>query len=283
MTLTAIRLPASATAASRQRAELASALVANCPPTSADVIALVGSTARGAADDESDLELNLWAQAIPPHGERVDWLRAAGATNIQVEEAPRPDDSHWITFSMGGVSAEVGWQTFAALRASLDRVLSGAALDRKTLAFADVITTAIPLRGDQLATWQAALANYSDAVQRGIIELAVALWSQPSRWATARRLARHGERLALAEHLLQDLDTAVRLLYAAYRRWEPSRKWTLTVAQEFAPFDLDARIDAVLSDPTLERRVELCAALCRDVLALVPEPHDVSAAVTAIP
>ena len=61
-----ISLPENASAASIRRAELAQRLVESCPPALADEIALVGSTARGIADDEFDLELNLWAQAIPP-------------------------------------------------------------------------------------------------------------------------------------------------------------------------------------------------------------------------
>ena len=82
----------------------------------------------------------------------------------------------------------------------------------------------------------------------------------------------------LSRQLLDDLDTALRLLYAVNRRWEPSAKWTLTVAREFAPADLIARIDDALSYPSLTRRVEFCAQLCHDLLAQVPIEYDVSAA-----
>jgi hypothetical protein len=78
------------------------------------------------------------------------------------------------------------------------------------------------------------------------------------------------------------LDAALRVLYAANRRWEPSRKWTLTVAQAFAPDDLLPRIDAILGDKSLERRVECCVHLCLEMLELVPEGYDVSAAVAAL-
>ncbi len=97
-----------------------------------------------------------------------------------------------------------------------------------------------------------------------------------------RRLARHGERLALTEQLLADLDMALRVLYAAHRRWEPSPKWTLRVAQSFAPDDLIPRIDAALSDQSLERRVDCCLRLCLEVLELVPDQYDVSAAEAAL-
>ena len=277
-----IPLPPNATAASRRRAEAAYQLLDHCPPDLASDIALTGSTARGAADDDSDLELNLWAESIPPQKARLAWLTAAGASDFQVEDAPRPDNSYWIKFRFGDLSAEIGWQTFDALRERIDFIRSGATLERKALTFGDVIANAIPLRGDQVREWQVILSGYSDAVQRGIVQLALDQWSQPQRWATTRRLARHGERLTLSRQLVDDLDLALRLLYAINRRWEPSPKWTLTVAREFAPADLIKRIDDVLSYPSLTRRVEFCAALCRDVLALVPVEYDVSAALETL-
>ena len=260
-----ITLPAHATAASRQRAQIAERLVDACPPDLADGIALTGSTARGVADDHSDLELNLWAGRSRRWIARVAWLTAAGATDLQVEDAPRPDDSYWIKFRLGDLSAEVGWQTLAALHAQIEHIRSGATLERKIAAFGDVIANAIPLRGDQVKEEQIILSGYSDAVQRGIVQLAVDQWSQPKRWATARRLAQHGERLTLSRQLLDDLDLALRLLYAINRRWEPSAKWTLTVAREFAPADLITRIDDVLSYPSLTHRVDPArksAAIC---------------------
>lgn len=278
-----ITLPENASSASRLRADLALMLAQACPTTLANEIALVGSTARGFADDESDLELNLWSNAIPPQVERVGWLHAAGADEIVVEEKPRLDNSHWITCRVGDIPVEIGWQTFRALRTSLDRIRSGAVIDRKTLAFGDIIVSAIPLRtSGQLQNWQAALDDYSDELQQSLINAALKRWLQPDHVASERRLARRGERLALMESLLDDLDAAVRVLYAANRRWEPSRKWTLTVAQAFAPDDLIPRIDAILSDKSLEQRVDCCVRLCLEVLELVPEGYDVSGTVEAL-
>ncbi len=273
-----IALPPNATQASRQRAKIAERLVETCPPDLAEDIALTGSTARGAADDDSDLELNLWAQTLPPLDQRVAWLTSAGVSDLQVEDAPRPDNSYWIKFRLDDLPVEVGWQTVDALHAQIARIRSGATLERKALTFGDVIASAIPLRGDQVREWQIILSGYSDAVQSRIVQLAVDQWSQPNRWATARRLARHGERLTLSRQLLDDLDLALRLLYAVNRRWEPSPKWTLTVAREFAPADLIKRIDEVLSYPSLTHRVESCAQLCYNLLALAPVECDVSAA-----
>jgi predicted nucleotidyltransferase len=262
-------LPENSTPASQRRAELALRLAQTCPPELADEIALVGSVAHGVADDESDLELNLWAEATPPLAARLAWLQAAGATDVHAEDAPRPDDSYWIGFTLEGISGEVGWQTYTACDEALEFVLSGKA-DRKALVFADILTSALPLRiAGRLAAWQARLSGYSDAVLAAIIAEALARWSRPDAFASARRLAQREERIALTALLVDDLDMALRVLYAAHRRWEPSRKWTLTLARRFAP-DVPARLDAILCDPSLERRVELCARFCLDALKLTP-------------
>ena len=283
-----LSLPANAIPASLRRAALADQLAQSCPPSLADEIALVGSTAHGFADDASDLELNLWVETIPPLAERLRWLQAAGAADLYAEDSPRPDESYWISFRLdttaegGGISCEVGWQTFAAAERQLALILSGKVTDRKTLIFADILASAIPLRtGGKLAAWQKALATYPAALQNALITPAVERWSRPGAFASARRLARRGESLALTETLLSELEIAFRVVYATHRRWEPSRKWTLTVARTFAP-DLIASVDAVLSDPSPERRVELCLRFCLAVLALVPPAYDVSAAVAAL-
>ena len=275
-------LPLSATPASLRRAQLAVTLAQACPPSLADEIALVGSTAHGFADDVSDLELNLWASVIPPLDERLNWLRSSGATDTHAEAAPRPDESYWIGFRIGGVPAEVGWQSFEAAQRQLERILSGTVTDRKTLTFADVLASAIPLRSEgKLAAWQTALADYPPALQAALIHAALERWSRPDAFASALRLARRGEVLALGETLLPEIDAALRAVYAAQRRWEPSRKWTLTVLREFAP-QTAAQVDAVFSEPLPQRRVELCARLCLSVLALVPPADDVAAAQTAL-
>lgn len=277
-----VLLPDNATDASLRRAELAGRLADACPPTLGDEIALVGSTAHGYADDESDLELNLWAEAIPLLDERLAWLEAAGAVDIRAEDAPRSDDSYWIGFRIGGIAAEVGWQTADTAERQIAAILSGAVRERKALVYAEIVTSAIPVRtAGRLATWQTALAGYSDAVQAAIIGQAVERWARADGFAGARRLARRGETLTLTELLLAESDMAARVVYAAHRRWEPSRKWTLTVMRAFAP-DAAQQIDAALSAEDMERRVELCRELCMAALKAAPSRYDVAEAVRGL-
>ncbi len=275
-----IHLPEHATEASKLRAELAERLVQSCPSDLADEIALVGSTARGYADDDSDLELNLWAEAIPPLEARIAWLKQVDVSQWVVEEAPRSDDSYWIHAVIDQINVELGWQTFAIADRFISTAVSSAAQPPVLI---EIVASAIPLRTmGKLHDWQATLSAYSNPFQESTVNVAIEEWSRLKHFTAMRRLAQHGERLLLAYYLIDDLNRAVHLLYASYRRWSPKVKWTLTVAREFAPFDLDARIDAILGDPSLERRVDLCAQFCLEVLALVPKDYDVSKAVEAL-
>lgn len=278
-----INLPASASAASRRRADLALRLLHSCPAALGDEIALVGSTAHGFADDQSDLELNLWTGAIPPLDERAAWLRGAGAADLRAEDTPRPDDSYWIGFTLDGIPCEVGWQTFDALKANVEKLLSGTITERGFLFLAELIVSAIPLRtSGAIGEWQAALRAYSDPLQRRLIDAALQRWSKPDHWSDVRRLAVRGERLTLLETLLADVDAGMRLLYAAHRRWEPSRKWTLTLAQAFAPADLLPRIDAVLGEATDDARIDACIDLCKYLSQFVPDSYAISEATQAL-
>lgn len=273
-------LPPHATDASRKRYELALRLVESCPPELGDEIALTGSTARGLADDDSDLEINLWSETLPPIEARVAWLEAAGVEAIEVFEQPRPDDSYWIGGKVGDVPLEVGWQRYALV----EEIIADWLGSPERQPFADILASAIPFRTKgRLTQWQEQLKKYSNEVQRHAVRLAVARWSKPDYFGDMLRLARRGERLTYMSSILQDLKLMMSLLYAVNRRWQPSGKWTLTVARDLPrmPERWRERIDDILTAPP-EESVHLCVELMLDALALVPPEYDVSAAVAAL-
>ncbi|NDJ60053.1 MAG: hypothetical protein GYB67_02960 [Chloroflexi bacterium] len=270
-------LPAAATEASRQRFDVALALAETCPLKLGRELAITGSTARGLADDHSDLELNLWDSELPPVEARVEWLEDAGLTDIIVYDQPRPDESYWIGGVAIDIPVEVGWQTFRALEDRLSVLRAGTITNRKALALADIVASAIPLRSNgNLARWQNMLGKYADPLQAALVELAVGLWAGRGRINRAIKLAENHERLLLVEHLSADVDALLRLIYAVYRRWEPQRKWTQSVARTFVtqPADLDGRIDAVFGAPPRDS-VILWLELALEVLDLVPDRYDV--------
>ena len=273
-------LPEYAGAASHKRYALALRLAESCPPELGSELALTGSTAAGLADEASDLELNLWAETIPPADARVAWLRAARVQNIQVFEQPRPDDSYWIGGRLDDVSLEVGWQTLEIADANVQKLLSGG----MPQVMAYIFVNAIPFRtGGRLPAWQESLRAYSEFVQAQAVQQALGRWSKPDYIDGLLRLARRGERLALVETLLGDMKEMMALLYAVNRRWQPSRKWTLSAARTFAlmPERWRERMDEVLTAAP-EASIRLHAALLMDALALVPEAFDASAAVTVL-
>lgn len=230
------------TPASQQRRELAMRLAQACPPELGAEIAVTGSSARGLADDESDLEVNLWVERLPPLEARMRWLAAAGVEQLSAASAPRPDGSEWITGRIEGVMLEAGWQSFAALAQALEGILSGQA-SRQTLA--ELVASAVPLRpGPRLAGWQARLAHVPPVLREQALAQAQARLHDAEHWQGRLRLARRGERLALFEALGADLGCMLRLLYALNDRWDPGARWLLSLASDFAraPVNWRARL-----------------------------------------
>lgn len=273
-------LPPNSSEASRRRYGLAVRLAETCPPELGSELALTGSTSSGLADEGSDLELNLWGETIPPAEARVAWLAAAGVTDIQVFEEPRPDESYWIGGRFDDVPLEVGWQTLETGQTNVQKLLSGS----MPQVMGYVLATAIPFRSaGYLLNWQTQLRAYSETVQAQAVQSALSRWAKPDHMDMVLRVARRGERLAVAEMVLDDLKELISLLYAINRRWQPSRKWTLAAAHAFTlmPERWRERIDVVLTAEP-EEGVKLCAALLLDALSLVPSQYDVSAAVKAL-
>jgi hypothetical protein len=268
----------------RRRHDLAKQIAFNCPKEFCAELALTGSTARGLADEDSDLEINLWFAVLPSLEARMAWLEQVGALDIAVQEGTRSDESYWISCRFGDIDVEVGWQTFEALESLVNRLVSGEITDRKLLSLADLILSAIPLATNGwLPAQQQKLTGYSDAVQAWIVSEAVGLWRSGDRMADARKLAARGEKLALVEHLLLDATMTLRLLYAVNRRWEPGRKWMLSVAQDLPtqPADFLVRLEALFGLPN-RVMVETAARLASEVLALVPASYDIGETVAAL-
>jgi len=277
--------PLGVTAASQTRWHLASELVSGCPPALGLEVALTGSVGRGVADGESDIELNLWVEALPTETDMVDWLRAAGATDIVVDAEPIETGSIWITFRFSDVWVEAGWQTIAALEQSVRAILAGAIVDHPRLVLAEIIEHAVPLRTiGFLAAWQHELAQYPETVQQRVIAAAIENWCFPhfvgARWTAVRRNHRHW----LAHLLVRDVDNVLRLIFALNRRWEPDWKWLEhhTAGLPIKPDRLIERIGQIFATRQPEQSVAVCQQLILDALALVPPTHDVRRARAAI-
>jgi len=264
-----------------QRLELARELTRFCPPELGRIVALTGSASRGVADEDSDAELNFWVDEEPDGATLLDWLRRVGATAVILDDEPLADGSLWATSLYKGVWFETGWQRIDAMDAIVRRLSSGEVIDHGQLAHAPMILHAAGLRdsGD-LEDWRDALRDYPETLQARLISSAIAPWALPNVIAARWALARRGERVALAERLVWDAHTVLRVLCALNHQWEPDWKWlTLTVAAlEMKPDRLAERIDEIFTPPQAEHSVVRCLELIRDTLVLVPPRYDIERA-----
>lgn len=281
-----VSAPSGVTAASAQRRALALELVSRCPLRLGHEVATTGSTARGLADSDSDLELIFWTEGAMPAAEVASWLRHVGAERLVLDAAPVADGSRWVTFRYRGVWVEAGWQAGAAQDALLDAILAGRVVDHDRLLVAATLRDALPLRGGPwLRRWRCMLARYPDEVQAALVRSVAEGWRFPHVLHARLAVARRGERLALAERLVWDVHDVLRLLYAVNRRWEPDWKWALHLAEEdlaLRPDRLGQRLAAIFTEVRGACAVHLCLQLMREALALVPPPHDVTAARGAV-
>jgi hypothetical protein len=275
-------LPPGATEASRHRHALALELAEGCPRELGREIALTGSTSRGVADEDSDIEWVAWVDELPTRDERESWLAEAGAIDFAPATHTTQDGTefHWCRYR--DIWLEAGWQSITALERVLASLTAGDEIDHRRLTLADAIVHAAPLRTEgNLARWQGLLSHYPDGLQERLIQSAARRWTfTVAYWALARR----SDRLAVAERLVVDIQSVLRIVLALNRTWEPAWKWTAIRTADLAikPRDLTARIDAILSSSDLEQSVRSCAELFRDTLLMVPPDIDVALALANI-
>jgi hypothetical protein len=187
----------------------------------------------------------------------------------------------WSTWRQEGIWIETGWQTIAVQDANVQALLRGEVTDHARLVGASAVCEAVTLRTvGHIAAWQAQLAHYPDGLADTLVAAAVERWHWPhwldSRWALIDR----GERLGLADLLVDDLKTALRVLFAVNRRWEVGVKWLRPASQALPlkPERFVERVDAVFGSTDRPTSVRLCLELVLDILALAPQRDDVQRA-----
>jgi hypothetical protein len=273
-----------ASKASHSRYKLARELARLCPPPLGQEIALTGSASLGLSDEHSDIELNFWTDTLPTPDERARWLREAGVAQITIDQTPIEDGSFWVTCQFQGIWIEAGWKEIGAQEKLLRAILAGEVIEHARLILAFIIQHAVSLRsGGLLADWRQRMAEYPDALQARLIEVASELWNFPHLLMSWWALPARDEQLRLHAILTRELHNALRILFALNRQWEPEWKWIapLTGSLAIKPDNLAERINAVFSSPT-EQRLRLCLQLIYETLLLVLPPRDVSLALATL-
>lgn len=250
---------------------VAELIESRCAPSVLDVF-VVGSLSRGLADRYSDVEIELFTAEETTAVERLAFMERLGGESITHYPDRLSDGSWWSVFALGGVWVELGWQTEAAALALLGDIASGTTTDHDRLILASTYRDAIKLRmSGALARGVAGLEQYPAGLEAKIIGGILSVWDNPLAWNAKAALAKRGDRLALTQRLVVDLQRTLRLLYAANRAWERDYKWTAACLKELKrkPRKLSERMDRVLSAEDCEETYLALAKIVIDTLMLV--------------
>lgn len=155
-------------------------LVMTCPASLFDEVALTGASAKGIADDTSQIRISFWGKQIPLEDQRIAWLTGQGVTGIQVSSQPRMIESDLITGVYQGIPLSTTWQTADVLMGKLNMIINANTTDHGILRLADIILSAVSLRGSGvLEYWQNRLSyDYSDVLQTRLIQDSFTKWGR---------------------------------------------------------------------------------------------------------
>lgn len=264
---------------SRRLRQIAARLVESCPPAFGQEVMLIGSAGWGNADGASDIDLDFWVEKIPPAESVKAWLQESEITLLGDEEEVRTEEGLHLIGRWQDTWVECTWFSSAWRSKVFQEILAGETLDRIKLSHAWNLTAGLPLRTHGLVDhWRQKLAEYPQPLQERLIHASSEFWLYPHHLETLWTLALRGELMGLNEWLSADLEDGLRILFAANRQWEPDWK-SLTAASELLhqkPDRLCERVNAIYLTSQPEEQVELLLRLLADILALVPQPFDLS-------
>ncbi|MEM9954873.1 MAG: hypothetical protein AAF846_24920 [Chloroflexota bacterium] len=254
-------LDANATSASQLRFQYAQIIANACPSTLYSEIALTGSSARGIATDDSDIEINFWVHQLPSLEARRDWVKSLETQDVIAQNQPRPDNSYWVNARYKGIELEAGWQTFDDLDVALTQLIEAQTTDHKALRLAELVLSAKSLLGaGVLDKWQPILRNYPDDLAHKLIEDAL------SNWLTPNWLDNH-----LAEKTYKDdIHCIWRLIFALNHQWEINWKYahhSLPVL-EIYPKNIANRLGIIQTLP-VEKASQMMLQLIQETLELI--------------
>ncbi len=187
-----------------------------CPDALFSEIALTGSSARGIATADSDIEINFWVDELPSFEARLQWIQTLKATDVEAIRDPRPDNSYWVNACYKGIELEAGWQTFADLDTALTMLIEAHTTNHKALRLAELVLSAKSLRGSGvLEKWQPILSNYPPALADKLIEDAL------SGWLSGNWLENHLNQTIFKA----DIHRIWRIIFALNHQWEINWKY----------------------------------------------------------
>ena len=207
-----------ATARSELLRALAQHVADALPAEVVEDVILTGSVSRGSADEVSDIEM-LVVTREPLELERCYALaRAAGLGGLGTWGA-RGGPGRRVSGSRDGVPVELIWWPRDHAQARVEALLAGEAPSS-----ADALVHGVPLRTTGLlAAWKERLSEYPPELGAARIEDAAMPWGGFAP-AGVLTLLRPGDRLALAEWLVDSATRVLTIVFALNRVWQPTTK-----------------------------------------------------------
>jgi predicted nucleotidyltransferase len=250
--------------------------VAEGLPAEVIEVVLTGSVSRGMADEFSDIEMLVVSADLPAYDDAAAAAEAAGLDRVDTwvrRDAP----ARHLGGTFEGQAVELVWWSRAFADERVRAILACEVLDGRILT-ADALAHGVAMRTEgALADWQERLARYPPPLTAALVQEAALMWRgyQPNGVLT---IARPGERVALAERLVDDIRRIVRIVFALNRVWEPTLKRLATRVEPLPlkPQLLPERAEATLAERDARSALQTIYELAAETLALVPDGIEIT-------
>lgn len=257
------------TEASRYLVALAARVaVAYVAQTGPRAILLTGSTAEGASDYYSDLDLIAYYDRLPTEDQHAAARSSVQATDVRAP-AGRDAEAYIEEYVLQGVECQVAHCAISAWERDMATVLEeftpGTHIQKAITGLLD----GVALHGEELiGRWQARAATYPDGLAQATVEHHLRffpLWLAAERWDARDATIFYHQMLVETSLNLLGVLTGLNRLY--YSTFQFKRLHRFVGKMRFAPECLADRLDALFAlDPVgagtaLERLVDETVAL----------------------
>jgi hypothetical protein len=235
-----------------------------------DEIALTGSVSRGVADDASDIEMLVVPTEPLSLQECFALVAAAGLTGLDTW-GNQSTPSRRVSGSLDDVPVETIWW---------HRALAEEQVAAPTQATGEALVNAIPLKtSGLLAQWQERLRHYPEELAAARCEEAAERWGgfTPAGLLT---IVRPGDRLQLAEWLVDAANRVHAIVYAVNRSWQPTTKRLAARLEPLAikPERMAERIEEALAEHDPHQALRVMTQLQLDAVHLAPDGPNIERA-----
>jgi hypothetical protein len=236
----------------------------------ADEIAVTGSVSRGVADEVSDIEMLV---VTPQHlslEECFELVAAAGLTGLDTWGNPSTPTRR-VSGYLDGVPIETIWW---------HREHAEEQIAAPSQATGDALLNAVPLKTTGLlAAWQEQLRDYPEDLVAARCEEAAERWGGYTP-AALLTIVRPGDRLQLAEWIVDAATRMLAIVYAVNRTWQPTSKRLAARldALPVKPQGMAERIDESLAAQDPRDALRGLTRLQLDTLELAPSGPNVDRA-----